>query len=44
MQEKKRLRAMRENCAGFDKSQSIPNILILIQKLVSAAQKPGERA
>ncbi|RKJ41163.1 glycosyltransferase [Acutalibacter sp. 1XD8-33] len=44
LQEKKRLRAMRENCAGFDKSQSIPNILILIQKLVSAAQKPGERA
>ncbi len=34
LQEKKRLQAMRENCAGFDKSQSIPNMLSLIQELV----------
>jgi len=34
LQEKKRLQAMRENCAGFDKSQSIPNMLELIGRLV----------
>ena len=34
LQEKKRLQAMRENSAGFDKSQSIPNMLSLIQELV----------
>lgn len=40
LQEKKRLQAMRENCAGFDKSQSIPNILILIQQLTAGSRKP----
>ncbi len=34
LQEKKHLQAMRENCAGFDKSQSIPNMLELISRLV----------
>ena len=34
LQEKKRLQAMREICSGFDKSQSIPNMLSLIQELV----------
>ena len=38
LQEKKHLQAMRENCAGFDKSQSIPNMLALIRELV----KQGE--
>ncbi len=31
--EKKRLETMRKNCAGFDKSQSIPNLLELICSL-----------
>ena len=31
--EKKKLQEMRENCEGFDKSQSIPNLLALIQDL-----------
>lgn len=30
-----RLHAMRENCQGFDKSQSIPNMLALIDRLLS---------
>lgn len=34
LQEKKHLQAMRENCAGFDKSRSIPNMLELINRLV----------
>ncbi len=34
LQEKKHLQAMRENCAGFDKSQSMPNMLELINRLV----------
>lgn len=36
LQEKKHLQAMRENCAGFDKSQSIPNMLELIRRLTPA--------
>lgn len=39
LQEKKHLQAMRENCAGFDKSQSIPNMLELIRRLVPAGAK-----
>ena len=39
LQEKKRLQAMRENCAGFDKSQSIPNLLALIRQLVPAKER-----
>ena len=39
LQEKKRLQAMRENCAGFDKSQSIPNLLALIRQLSPAKVK-----
>lgn len=35
LQEKKRLQAMRENCAGFDKSQSMPNMLALISQLTA---------
>ncbi len=35
LQEKKRLQAMRENCAGFDKSQSMPNMLSLISQLTA---------
>lgn len=34
LRETERLEAMRENCQGFDKSQSIPNLLALIEKLV----------
>ena len=34
LQETERLAVMRENCQGFDKSQSIPNLLALIEKLV----------
>lgn len=34
LEEKHHLQAMRENCAGFDKSQSIPNLISLIHKLV----------
>lgn len=33
LMEKKKLQAMRENCEGFDKSQSIPNLLELIRTL-----------
>lgn len=33
LQEKQRLAAMRENCREFDKSQSIPNLLALIERL-----------
>ena len=39
LQEKKHLQAMRENCAGFDKSQSIPNMLSLIYQLVNAKKE-----
>lgn len=35
LQETGRLEAMRENCQGFDKSQSIPSLLALIETLVS---------
>lgn len=35
LQEKQHLQAMRENCAGFDKSQSIPNMLELISRLLN---------
>lgn len=34
LKEKERLHSMRENCRGFDKSQSIPNMLALIEKLI----------
>ncbi len=37
LREKERLSAMRKNCEGFDKSQSIPNLLELIHKLVEKA-------
>ena len=40
LREKKRLQAMRENCAGFDKSQSIPNMLELIDRLLPAGARP----
>ena len=39
LREKEHLRAMRENCAGFDKSQSIPNMLSLISQLVEKREK-----
>lgn len=41
LKEKERLHSMRENCRGFDKSQSIPNMLELINKLITdtTAQK-----
>lgn len=39
LQEKKHLQAMRENCAGFDKSQSIPNMLELIDHLLPTGVK-----
>ena len=35
LKEKDRLAAMRENCESFDKSQSIPNMLELIDRLVA---------
>lgn len=35
LREKERLQSMRENCRGFDKSQSIPNMLALIRSLIS---------
>lgn len=35
LKEKERLHSMRENCRGFDKSQSIPNMLALIEKLLA---------
>lgn len=35
LKEKERLHSMRDNCRGFDKSQSIPNMLELINKLIS---------
>jgi len=38
LQEKRRLQAMRENCAGFDKSQSIPNLLALIARLAGKGE------
>ena len=40
LQEKKHLQAMRENCAGFDKSQSIPNMLELIRRLTPVGARP----
>lgn len=40
LQEKQRLSAMRENCREFDKSQSIPNLLALIERL--AGQETGQ--
>ena len=38
LSEKEKLREMRENCQHFDKSQSIPNLLALIEDLVE--EKP----
>ena len=35
--EKQKLQAMRENCEEFDKSQSIPNLLVLIRTLTKNA-------
>lgn len=35
LHEKERLLSMRKNCEGFDKSQSIPNLLELIHRLVA---------
>lgn len=37
LREKQQLREMRENCAKFDKSQSIPNLLELIRSLLKEA-------
>ncbi len=34
LREKKRLMKLRENCESFDKSQSIPNLLALIDRLI----------
>lgn len=46
LEEKQRLQAMRENCQGFDKSQSIPSLVALIRKLVETetASSAGEKA
>ena len=38
LKEKEKLQEMRENCQHFDKSQSIPNLLALIEDLVE--EKP----
>lgn len=35
LREEKRLETMRENCESFDKSQSIPNLLALIDRLLA---------
>lgn len=42
LRETERLQSMREACQGFDKSQSIPNMLELIQSLIGKenAEKP----
>ena len=37
LMEKQKLQAMRENCEEFDKSQSIPNLLVLIRTLTKNA-------
>lgn len=37
LMEKQKLQAMRENCEEFDKSQSIPNLLVLIHTLTKNA-------
>lgn len=39
LRETERLEAMRVNCQGFDKSQSIPNLLALIEKLTKGNVK-----
>lgn len=39
LREKEHLWSMRENCRGFDKSQSIPNMLALIRSLVGGAEE-----
>ncbi|WP_322169533.1 MGDG synthase family glycosyltransferase [Acutalibacter caecimuris] len=39
LEEKHRLQAMRANCAQFDKSQSMPNMLALISQLVSGCRE-----
>ncbi len=44
LHEKERLLSMRKNCEGFDKSQSIPNLLELIHRLVAdGASQPLEQ-
>ena len=42
IKEKKKLQEMRENCQHFDKSQSIPNMLALIQELLAKAPRREE--
>lgn len=42
LREKERLLSMRKNCEGFDKSQSIPNLLELIYRLVDQKQSAQE--
>ncbi len=44
LREKERLQSMRENCQGFDKSQSIPNMLALICGLVKEGDPSKESA
>jgi len=39
LREKERLQSMRENCRGFDKSQSIPNMLALIRSLIGGGSE-----
>lgn len=39
LKEKERLQSMRDNCRGFDKSKSIPNMLELIDKLIKDENK-----
>lgn len=41
LQEKKRLQEMRENCQGFDKSHSVPNLLELVRQLTE--KEPAEK-
>ncbi len=41
LREKERLQSMRENCRGFDKSQSIPSLLALIRGMVGQAAAPA---
>ena len=42
LRERQRLQEMRKNCQEFDKSQSIPNMLALIQELLAKAPRREE--
>ena len=44
LRERQRLQEMRKNCQEFDKSQSIPNMLALIQELLAKAPRREEES